>query len=136
MKEPWELCIKIELTFEQLLMLDKSYCIHHRNLQKLAVEMFKVKHNIAPKPIQNLFPIYENVFNLRSERCWKSSNVRTVGFGTETLVYRGHKTWQLLPDSIRNSNTLPEFTMKIKNWNPIGCTCRLCKTYIHNLGYI
>ena len=56
------------------------------------VEMFKVKHNIAPTPIQNLFPVYENVFNLRSERCWQSSNVRTVGFGTETLVYRGQKT--------------------------------------------
>ena len=60
------------LTFGQLLILDKSYCIHHRNLQKLAVEMFKVKHNIAPTPIQNLFPIYENVFNLRSERCWQT----------------------------------------------------------------
>ena len=93
------------------------------------VEMFKVKHNIAPTPIQNLFPVYENVFNLRSERCWQSSNVRTVGFGTETLVYRGQKTWQLLPDLIRNSNTLSEFTGKFKNWKkPIGCTCRLCKT--------
>ena len=28
------------LTFRQLLDLDKSHCIHHRNLQKLAVEMF------------------------------------------------------------------------------------------------
>ena len=31
------------LTFQQLLDLDKSHCIHHRNLQKLAIEMFKVK---------------------------------------------------------------------------------------------
>ena len=28
------------LTFQQLLNLDKTHCIHHRNLQKLAVEMF------------------------------------------------------------------------------------------------
>ena len=125
-----------KLTFEQLLVLDKSHSIHHRNLQKLAVEMFKVKHNMVPAPLQELFPKYENVFNLRNQRCWQSSNIRTVGFGIDTLAYRGQKTWQLLPDFIRNSNTLSEFIFKIKKWSPQGCTCRLCKTYIHNVGYI
>ena len=125
-----------KLTFEQLLVLDKSHSIHHRNLQKLAVEMFKVKHNMVPAPLQELFPKYDNVFNLRNQRCWQSFNIRTVGYGIDTLAYRGEKTWQLLPDFIRNSNTLSEFIFKIKKWNPHGCTCRLCKTYIHNVGYI
>ena len=43
------------LTFEQLLEKDKSFTIHERNLQKLAVEMYKVKHKLCPKPIQDLF---------------------------------------------------------------------------------
>ena len=124
------------LTFQQLLDLDKTHCIHHRNLQKLAVEMYKVSNKLVPAPIQELFPTYENTYNLRSQRCWKSYNVRTVGFGTETFTYRGQKTWHLLPDSIRNSQTLKEFKVKIKHWTPAGCTCRLCKTYIHNLGFI
>ena len=94
------------LTFQQLLDLDKTHCIHHRNLQKLAVEMYKVSNKLVPAPIQELFPTYENTYNLRSQRCWKSYNVRTVGFGTETFTYRGQKTWHLLPDSIRNSQTL------------------------------
>ena len=124
------------LTFEELLLQDKSFSIHHRNLQRLATEMFKIKNNIAPTLMQELFPTNENKYNLRNERPWQTFNVRTVGFGTETLLFRGKKTWQLLPEQIRNSNSLPEFKNKIKSWIPVGCTCRLCKTYVSNLGFI
>ena len=124
------------LNFQELLTLDNSFCIHHRNLQKLATEMFKIKNKIAPTLVQELFPIHESIYNLRNQRCWQTSNVRTVGFGTETLLFRGEKTWQLLPESIKSSNSLPVFKRKIKKWYPQGCTCRLCKIYIHNLGFI
>ena len=43
------------LTFEELLNMDDSFTIHERNLQKLATEMYKVKHNLCPKPFQELF---------------------------------------------------------------------------------
>ena len=36
------------LSFEEMLNLDNSFTIHHRNLQKLATEMYKVKHNLSP----------------------------------------------------------------------------------------
>ena len=124
------------LTFEELLLQDKSFSIHHRNLQRLATEMFKIKNNIAPTLMQELFPTNENKYNLRNERPWQTFNVRTVGFGTETLLFRGRKTWQLLPEQIRNSNSLPEFKNKIKSWIPVGCTCRLCKTYDYFYPYL
>ena len=124
------------LSFEQLLILDKSVCIHHRNLRRLAIEMYKIKENIAPTLIQELFPKYENLHNLRNQRFWQTENVRTVGFGTETVLYRGKKTWQLLPEEIKKSTTLIGFKQKIKTWTPSGCACRLCKEYIHDLGFI
>ena len=34
-----------DLTFQQLLEKNKSFTIHERNLQKLAIEMYKVKNN-------------------------------------------------------------------------------------------
>ena len=86
--------------------------------------------------MQELFPNYDNIHNLRNEKCWEISNVRTVGFGTETLLFRGLKTWNLLPDIIKNSHSLLDFKSKIKNWSPNGCMCRLCKEYIQNLGFI
>ena len=57
------------LTFQQLLDLNKSHCIHHRNLQKLATEMFKINKKLVPTPLLELFPSYNNVYNLRSQRC-------------------------------------------------------------------
>ena len=42
------------LSFEELLDLDKSVTIHHRNLQRLAIEMFKVKNNLSPTPFQKI----------------------------------------------------------------------------------
>ena len=124
------------LTFQKLLNLDNSYTIYHRNLQKLATEMFKIKNNISPTLMQELFPVHENKYDLRKKRCWETSNVRTTCYGRETLRFRGQKTWQLLPISIKESNSLLEFKSKIRNWRPEGCTCRLCKEFIHDLGFI
>ena len=39
-----------KLTFDELLELDNSVTVHHRNLQKLAIEMYKVKKWSLPCP--------------------------------------------------------------------------------------
>ena len=44
------------LTFGELLRKDNSFCIHHRNLQKLATEMYKVKNNLSPTLMKQVFP--------------------------------------------------------------------------------
>ena len=41
--------------FENLLKKDNSVSIHHRKIQALATEMFKVKNNIAPEIMKELF---------------------------------------------------------------------------------
>ena len=125
-----------ELTFQQLLEKDNSLTIHDRNLQKLAVEMYKVKHNLSPMPVQELFRKHDNACGLRNKGCWVLPNVKTVNYGLETIRYRGPKTWDLLPGEIKESKSLVEFKTKIKKWKPQGCTCRLCREYIFNLGYL
>ena len=41
--------------FEELLNIDKSVTIHHRNLQVLATELYKVHHGLAPELMNNIF---------------------------------------------------------------------------------
>lgn len=41
--------------FDDLLVRDKSVWIHHQNIQKVAIEMSKVKNNLSPDFIKNLF---------------------------------------------------------------------------------
>ena len=122
------------LTFQDLLKLDNSVTVHQKNLQKLATEMYKVKNNLSPLPMQDLFNAQVTTHDLRNKRYWDIPKTRTVCYGIESVRYRGPKTWELLPDNIKQATTLAEFKTKIKRSK--DCTCRLCKTYIQNLGYI
>ena len=64
------------LTFEPRLEKDKSFTIHKRHLQKLAVEMYRVKHKIALYPLRQLF-VSSNDGNCE----WVFPRVRKVNHG-------------------------------------------------------
>ena len=123
-------------SFEQLLHKDNSFTIHERNLQRLATEMYKTKNGLAPTFMKNVFTESRNLLNLRNNKEFEASNVKSVFKGTETVSFRGPQIWSLVPESIKCSETLTEFKIKIKTWKPMGCMCRLCKTYIPHLGFI
>ena len=93
--------------------------------------MYKVKRNLCPKPVQQLFTP-----KTHGKNDWVLPKARTVNNGLETIRYRGPKTWELVPEEIKNSKSFSVFKTKIKDWKPIGCTCRLCKIYIKDLGYL
>ena len=124
------------LTFQELLDKDDSVTIHHRNLQRLAIEMYKIKHHLSPIPMQALFKEKINHHDLRYKSSWEIDNLRTVKYGSETIRNMGPKTWELVPNNIKESTSLLEFKTKIKRWKPNSCTCRLCRSYIYNLGFI
>ena len=125
-----------ELTFQEMLEKDNSVMIHHKNLQKLASEMYKIKNKISPIPMQELFTEKTHQYDLRDENTWEIDNLRTVKYGSDTIRNMGPKTWELVPNDIKESTSLTQFKSEIKNWAPKKCTCRLCKTYIYNLGFL
>ena len=130
-------------SFEELLRKDGSVRIHHRNLQFLAVEMFKVIKGMAPAFMNDIFAIHENAYtenvssNTRSKSSfYNPSNPKTVNYGLETLRHLGPKLWEMLPIAIKDSESLPAFKTKIKRWVPHSCPCRLCKLYVPQLGFL
>ena len=54
-------------SFDDLLATDNSFKIHQKNLQKLAIEIFKVKKGIAPAIMINIFEFNDNPYSLRNE---------------------------------------------------------------------
>ena len=44
------------------------------------------------------------------------------------------KIWEILPNEIKNADTLQIFKTKTKKWVPVECPCRLCKIYLPQVG--
>ena len=86
--------------------------------------------------MKELFKDQPKRYDLRNNRCWQVPDVKTVAYGTETIRYRGPKTWDLVPSDIKNAQSLVEFKTKIKKWKPQRCTCRLCLNYVYHYGFI
>ena len=126
-----------ECTYEELLMKDNSVSIHHRNLQFLATEMFKVYKKQGPDILQDVFPLNpQATYNLRNQPHFASRTIRTVHYGENSLRHLGPKLWEMIPSSIKDTESVETFKNKIKSWIPDICPCRLCKTYIHQVGFI
>ena len=122
-------------SFDELLFKDNSLRIHHRSLQKLAIQIFKVKLGIAPDIMKNVSPIIENPYNLRNETKFKSRNVKTVRYGIETASFVAPRIWSSIPRNCKECSSVNEFKAKIKFWYPENCPCKLCKNYIYQIGY-
>ena len=86
--------------------------------------------------MSDLFVTRENNYNLRNLQELGTSHKRTVTFGTETISYRGPQIWNLIPQRLRALETLNKFKKEIKKWKCDACPCRMCKTYIHCVGFI
>ena len=122
--------------FGFLLEQTKSVPVHVRNLQLLMTEIYKTKSDLNPLFMKDIFMERHISYNLRHGTDAQLPKVRTTSFGIETIAYLGNKLWQLLPQEIKQSNTLPIFKKQIRCWNGNKCNCRLCKTYIPKVGFL
>ena len=73
-------------SYAELLSEDRSLTVHHRNVQKLAIEMYKVKNELCPKIILDLFKEVTHSYNLRNSLICGSYKIKTVRYGTETIT--------------------------------------------------
>ena len=106
-----------------------------KNLQYLATELFKVKNGLSPEIMKEIFVFQKgDTYNLRSGNHLARKNIRTTQYGSVSNL--GAKLSILLPGEIKNSSSLTVFKNKIRNWIPEKCPCKLCQTYIKNVGYI
>ena len=120
-------------SFEDLLKIDGSVTIHHRNIQLVAVEMFKVKNGLCPEIMKDLFQLRQEPNGISK---FIIPRVNNEYMGKLSLRYFGPVVWEtMLPEVYKEINALGKFKDDIKKWVP-ECKCRLCKTYIVGVGFI
>ena len=125
------------LSFSELLGLDNSVTVHQKNLQVLVTEIYKVKNGIAPEIMNHIFELKNRSYNIRSTcNQFRRENIKTVYYGLQSVRYIGPKIWELVPNNIKNCDSLSKFRKLIKSWRLESCPCKLCKTYIAHLGFI
>ena len=122
--------------FQELLEKDKSVSIHQRNLQVLAIEVFKVKIGTAPKILAELFNCRSNNYSLRNPSDFDRVNKNTVKFGENSLTYLAPIIWDQVPKEMKLCNSLNQFKKAIKSFVFQDCPCRLCKIYIQGVGFL
>ena len=125
-----------ESTFSELLQKDCAVTIHTKNLQILMTEMYKTKNGLNPSSMQEIFRENTTQYNLRNNNEFTQPRVRSVSNGTEIVRFKGPQLWQTLPLTIRNSENLCQFKNQINNCFGENYTCRLCRIFSPNLGYL
>ena len=80
-----------ESTFDELLRKDNNVCVHHRNIQALATEMFKIKREISPEIMIDILQERSIPYYLRNNAIFVTYNVHTVKFGIESIRHLGPK---------------------------------------------
>ena len=123
-------------SFQELLEKDNSVSIHHKNIQVLATEMFKIFKNLSPDIVREIFQERSVPYNLRSDNNFASRHVNSVYHGTESLSFLGPKIWEQVPPELKALESLDIFKTQIKKWIPLNCPCRLCRTYLPQKGFI
>ena len=123
-------------SFQNLLEKDDSVIIHHRNIKILATETYKFLQGLSPPLINEIFVERNNNYSLRGNNVLTRRRVNSVRYGTETVSFLAPKIWDILPKDIKDSESLDIFKRKIKKWIPSECPCRLCKTYVPQVGFI
>ena len=120
-------------SFKELLQKDQSITIHQRNLEYLAIEIYKVRMGISPKIMNEIFRFIKNsVYSLRSGIQLEKPSINTAQFGSESAVYLGAKTWELIPENIKSSKSvkLEDLPMPTKqNIRQSGWFCKLITSY-------
>ena len=97
-------------SFEGLLMKDNSISIHERNIQSLALEIYKFLNGLSLSFLNNVF--HKNISNscdLQNHKERYSRNPKTVRYRTETVSYMASKIWSKVPETIKMSSPLESF---------------------------
>ena len=88
--------------FSDLLKQDRSITVHDKNLQFLAIEMYKVSKGINSGILSSFFTRRtENNYDLRNALEFRIPRIFSENNGKESFSFLGPKIWDLVPQNLK-----------------------------------
>ena len=104
-------------SYAELLTKDGSVTIHHRNIRTLARENYNMMQGISPPLLIEVFVPRQCNYELRGITFLERRRVKSVRYGTKSPKI-APKIWKILPNQMKDSDTLQIFKEKIKHYLP------------------
>ena len=114
-------------SYVDLLAKDKSFTIHQKNIQSLAIEQFKVKRNLSNVIMYNILKTRTLTYNLRSQTDFVRDCVNTQRYGLNSLSYFASKVWDMIALQVNNIISFQKFKTEVRKWAPENHFCYLCR---------
>ena len=103
---------------------------HESNFETLSLNNNDVcKNGCSPLIMGSLLKGRNNTYNVRNFEEFETERKRTVYFGLETISCRSLQLWSLLPEHMKQLNSVNQFKRSVR-------PCRLCKVYLQNVGFL
>ena len=110
-------------SYHELLTRANAVCIHTRNLRLMLLEVFKYFKNLGPKIFESEFMVKNTPYSLRAGPVFISEPSKRDS--TNFFKHRAILAWNQLPDSLKATNSLSEFSFNIDRLK-IYCRCKYC----------
>ena len=82
-------------SYQQLLEKANLPTLYNRRLQDICILTYKVKHNLCPRTICNMFYTNSHTYSLR-QRDFHLPRFNTVTYGKHSIRYLGPRLWSKL----------------------------------------
>ena len=100
--------------FEELLVKDETFTMHHQNVQSLTIKMYKAVNNLPEGNLSEVFVRNNHNYNLHPISELTVPSINTVLKGQNSISYFGSVIWKSIPAELREINSFQVFKSEIK----------------------
>ena len=87
--------------------------------------------------MKHVFDFQEPYYSFSSETSQsRRENLKTTYYGIQSVKLLGPNIWAMIPQNIKNCNSLQESKRLTKVWKPKAFPFTICKRYVSNIGFI
>ena len=90
--------------------------IHRQCIKTVAIQMYKIKNQMVPSYVQELFTRKESHYSIRDNDLFNIPRFKTVSYGKKSFRYFGAKLWANIPKDIKEKPSIKCFNDALTIW--------------------